>query len=65
MGNVGDSRAVLGSRDKNVGLFAEQLTVDLKPNLPGLYLPPNMLFVLTVDNYLGALDLQIMFQLSW
>ncbi|CAO2832588.1 unnamed protein product [Amaranthus hypochondriacus] len=34
VGNVGDSRAVLGSRDKNVGLFAEQLTVDLKPNLP-------------------------------
>lgn len=34
IGNVGDSRAVLGTRDKNNSLVAEQLTVDLKPNLP-------------------------------
>ncbi|GFP90057.1 probable protein phosphatase 2c 33 [Phtheirospermum japonicum] len=33
-GNVGDSRAVLGTRDKNNLLTAIQLTVDLKPNLP-------------------------------
>ncbi|XP_073314946.1 probable protein phosphatase 2C 33 [Primulina huaijiensis] len=34
IGNVGDSRAVLGTRDENNALFAVQLTVDLKPNLP-------------------------------
>ncbi|KAF5182489.1 phosphatase-2c protein [Thalictrum thalictroides] len=32
--NVGDSRAVLGMRDKYDSLIAVQLTVDLKPNLP-------------------------------
>ncbi|XP_042457388.1 probable protein phosphatase 2C 33 [Zingiber officinale] len=35
IGNVGDSRAVLGTRDQNNSLIAIQLTVDLKPNLPG------------------------------
>lgn len=35
IGNVGDSRAVLGTRDKDDSLVAVQLTVDLKPNLPG------------------------------
>lgn len=34
VGNVGDSRAVLGTRDKDDSLLAVQLTVDLKPNLP-------------------------------
>ncbi|XP_052177074.1 probable protein phosphatase 2C 33 [Diospyros lotus] len=34
LGNVGDSRAVLGTRDKNGYLVPVQLTVDLKPNLP-------------------------------
>ncbi|KAL0382566.1 UNVERIFIED_CONTAM: putative protein phosphatase 2C 33 [Sesamum calycinum] len=34
IGNVGDSRAVLGTRDENNSLTAVQLTVDLKPNLP-------------------------------
>ncbi|XP_072969467.1 probable protein phosphatase 2C 33 [Typha angustifolia] len=34
IGNVGDSRAVLGTRDQNGSLNAVQLTVDLKPNLP-------------------------------
>ncbi|MCD9560234.1 putative protein phosphatase 2C 33 [Datura stramonium] len=34
IGNVGDSRAVLGTRDKDGSLTAVQLTVDLKPNLP-------------------------------
>ncbi|KAI4369325.1 hypothetical protein MLD38_017777 [Melastoma candidum] len=34
VGNVGDSRAVMGSRDKDGSLIAVQLTVDLKPNLP-------------------------------
>ncbi|KAK7243236.1 hypothetical protein RIF29_38027 [Crotalaria pallida] len=34
IGNVGDSRAVMGTRDKNGSLVAVQLTVDLKPNLP-------------------------------
>ncbi|XP_010247822.1 PREDICTED: probable protein phosphatase 2C 33 [Nelumbo nucifera] len=34
IGNVGDSRAVLGTRDQDNSLIAIQLTVDLKPNLP-------------------------------
>ncbi|GFZ14537.1 protein phosphatase 2C family protein [Actinidia rufa] len=34
IGNVGDSRAVLGTRDRDDSLVAVQLTVDLKPNLP-------------------------------
>lgn len=37
IGHVGDSRAVLGTRDKNNSLTAVQLTVDLKPNLPSNY----------------------------
>ncbi|PRQ38122.1 putative protein-serine/threonine phosphatase [Rosa chinensis] len=32
--NIGDSRAVLGTRDEGGSLVAVQLTVDLKPNLP-------------------------------
>lgn len=36
IGNVGDSRAVLGTRDKSNSLIAVQLTVDLKPNLPSM-----------------------------
>ncbi|KAJ4975473.1 hypothetical protein NE237_000579 [Protea cynaroides] len=35
LGNLGDSRAVLGRRDEENNLTAVQLTVDLKPNLPG------------------------------
>lgn len=34
IGNVGDSRAVLCTRDKDNSLVAVQLTVDLKPSLP-------------------------------
>ncbi|KAK4487928.1 hypothetical protein RD792_003666 [Penstemon davidsonii] len=34
IGNIGDSRAVLGTRDEHNSLIAVQLTVDLKPNLP-------------------------------
>ncbi|XP_057435792.1 probable protein phosphatase 2C 33 [Lotus japonicus] len=34
IGNVGDSRAVLATRDRDDSLVAVQLTVDLKPNLP-------------------------------
>lgn len=34
IGNVGDSRAILCTRDKTNSLVAVQLTVDLKPNLP-------------------------------
>ncbi|KAL9234867.1 hypothetical protein vseg_009685 [Gypsophila vaccaria] len=34
IGNVGDSRAILGTRNKDNSLAAVQLTVDLKPNLP-------------------------------
>lgn len=36
IGNVGDSRAVLATRDKDNALVAVQLTVDLKPNLPSI-----------------------------
>ncbi|PON88851.1 Protein phosphatase [Trema orientale] len=35
IGNVGDSRAVLATRDKDNTMIAVQLTVDLKPDLPG------------------------------
>ncbi|CAG7900307.1 unnamed protein product [Brassica rapa] len=34
MGNIGDSRAILGSKDSNDSMVAVQLTVDLKPDLP-------------------------------
>ncbi|CAN6556251.1 unnamed protein product [Malus baccata var. baccata] len=34
IGNVGDSRAVLATRDDDNSLIAVQLTVDLKPDLP-------------------------------
>ncbi|MQL72617.1 hypothetical protein Taro_004957 [Colocasia esculenta] len=34
IGNVGDSRAILGTRDQDNCLTAVQLTVDLKPDLP-------------------------------
>ncbi|XP_073312776.1 probable protein phosphatase 2C 6 isoform X1 [Primulina huaijiensis] len=36
IGNIGDSRAILATRDKDNGLVALQLTVDLKPNLPSI-----------------------------
>uniref|UniRef100_A0A803Q7A4 protein-serine/threonine phosphatase n=2 Tax=Cannabis sativa TaxID=3483 RepID=A0A803Q7A4_CANSA len=35
LGNVGDSRAVMATRDQHDTLIAVQLTVDLKPDLPG------------------------------
>lgn len=34
IGNLGDSRAIMGTRDASNNLTALQLTVDLKPNLP-------------------------------
>jgi serine/threonine protein phosphatase PrpC len=34
IGNLGDSRAVLGTRDENNQLVSVQLTVDLKPDIP-------------------------------
>ncbi|KAF8083638.1 hypothetical protein N665_0761s0013 [Sinapis alba] len=34
VGNIGDSRAVLATRDKDNALVAVQLTIDLKPDLP-------------------------------
>ncbi|XP_073307692.1 probable protein phosphatase 2C 52 isoform X2 [Primulina huaijiensis] len=34
MGYIGDSRAILGSKDNNDRMMAIQLTVDLKPDLP-------------------------------
>lgn len=38
LGNVGDSRAVLATRDNENSLIAVQLTVDLKPDLPSISL---------------------------
>ncbi|KAL2937901.1 putative protein phosphatase 2C 1, partial [Bienertia sinuspersici] len=34
MGNIGDSRAIMGSKDSNDSFVVIQLTVDLKPDLP-------------------------------
>ncbi|KAJ0079341.1 hypothetical protein Patl1_24038 [Pistacia atlantica] len=46
IGNVGDSRAILGTRDKNDSLIAVQLTVDLKPNLPGFFFSlPSLIYI--------------------
>jgi len=36
MGNIGDSRAIMGSKDSNDLMVAIQLTVDLKPDLPSV-----------------------------
>lgn len=36
MGNIGDSRAIMGSKDSNDSMVAVQLTVDLKPDLPSM-----------------------------
>lgn len=36
MGYIGDSRAVMGSKDSNDSMVAIQLTVDLKPDLPSM-----------------------------
>jgi hypothetical protein len=38
IGNVGDSRAVLGTVGDDGSLMAIQLTVDLKPDIPSKYL---------------------------
>ncbi|KAL5976188.1 hypothetical protein ACLOJK_020518 [Asimina triloba] len=35
LANIGDSRAIMGSRNVNGSVDAVQLTVDLKPDLPG------------------------------
>lgn len=36
MGYIGDSRAIMGSKDSNDSMVAVQLTVDLKPDLPSM-----------------------------
>lgn len=36
MGYIGDSRAILASKDANDSTVAVQLTVDLKPDLPSM-----------------------------
>ena len=36
MGNIGDSRAIMGSKDGNDSMVAIQLTIDLKPDLPSV-----------------------------
>lgn len=52
VGNIGDSRAVLATRDDDNALIAVQLTIDLKPDLPSIYIP----LPFTVD-HLGSMDL--------
>lgn len=37
MGYIGDSRAILASKDSNDSMVAIQLTVDLKPDLPSMF----------------------------
>ena len=37
MGSIGDSRAILGSKDSSDTMVAIQLTVDLKPDLPSMF----------------------------
>jgi serine/threonine protein phosphatase PrpC len=38
VGNIGDSRAVLGTKDENTGEVTPiQITVDLKPDLPSRF----------------------------
>ena len=37
VGNLGDSRAVMATRDAANNLTSVQLTVDLKPNLPSMF----------------------------
>jgi hypothetical protein len=56
---LGDSRAVLGTRDENDQLVAIQLTVDLKPNIPSK--PVFLSFVLVASVPLIILQ---MFSLS-
>lgn len=51
VGNVGDSRAVLATRDKDNYLMAVQLTVDLKPNLPSLSLSLFLILYITPRSY--------------
>lgn len=51
--NLGDSRAVLCTRNGSNQLIAEQLTVDLKPNLPGLYLLINLEYVHVLGSWLN------------
>lgn len=45
IGNVGDSRAVLATREKDNSLVAVQLTVDLKPDLPSLSLSLSLAYI--------------------
>lgn len=63
IGHVGDSRAVLGTRDKDDSLISVQLTVDLKPNLPGLFLSLSIKFfsTTTFDSNLPGLFLSTTF----
>lgn len=47
IGNVGDSRAILGTMSDDGSLKAVQLTVDLKPNLPRKF-PDAQIFKLCI-----------------
>lgn len=55
LGNVGDSRAVLGTRGEDGALVAVQLTVDLKPSIPG-HLPSLLSMVLPCVDGIMSLD---------
>jgi hypothetical protein len=54
VGNLGDSRAIMATRDAANNLTAVQLTVDLKPNLPSM-------FISLTDNFNWFLRFSISF----
>jgi hypothetical protein len=54
VGNLGDSRAIMATRDAANNLTAVQLTVDLKPNLPSM-------FISLTDNFNWFLSFQFLF----
>jgi serine/threonine protein phosphatase PrpC len=56
IGNLGDSRAIMGTRDVFDNLTAVQLTVDLKPNLPSEFIYH---FVRRISNLNPLLNLHV------
>lgn len=57
IGNVGDSRAVLAMRNKDNSLVPIQLTVDLKPDLPSLFLPLSIYLSLSLSHAHGRVSM--------
>lgn len=61
MGYIGDSRAIMGSKDSNDSMVAIQLTVDLKPDLPSTS-RTNLFLVGILEN--GCNVLNVIFEFS-